>query len=476
MRRVIGAAALAFTVLLAAPAAPAAPGMAASMAKVDTRVIRQIEANGSAGFWIQLRPSADLSAASSIRDWFARGALVVERLRNVAATSQRGVRALLVRRHLSFRSFWVVNAIRVWSAPLAAVQELAARPEVRAILPTWHAHVVAALVTRGPAASLVVEWNIKDTRANRVWKEFGDKGEGAVVGSIDTGVQFDHPALVHSYRGNEGGGLFDHDHDWWDPAHVCPGGVPCDNVGHGTHVMGTMVGGAPQNAIGMAPNAKWIAAKGCEGVSCSDTNLVSSGQFMLAPTNRKGRHPRPDLRPDVVSNSWSAAGDNGFYQGVVDAWVASGIVPVFSGGSSGPACGTIGAPASYVNSYGVGAFDANHSIASFSSRGPSPFGGEIKPNITAPGVNIRSSVPDDAYTIYSGTSMATPHVGGAVALILGANPSLRGNVDAIRAILDQSAVDSSDTRCGGDADDNDAFGEGRLDALAAVRSAIAAGA
>jgi subtilisin family serine protease len=239
--------------------------------------------------------------------------------------------------------------------------------------------------------------------------------------------------------------------------------------------MGTMVGKAPNNGIGVAPKAKWIAAKGCEGVSCSDTSLVSSGQFMLAPTKRNGRHPRPGLRPDVVSNSWGGAGDNDFYQGVVDAWVAAGIVPVFSGGSSGPSCGTIGAPASYVNSYGVGAFDAGHVIASFSSRGPSPFGGEIKPNITAPGVNVRSSVPDDAYAIYTGTSMATPHVGGTVALILGAKPSLRGDVDALRTILDDSAIDSANMQCGGDADDNDVYGEGRLDALAAVRSAVAAG-
>jgi subtilisin family serine protease len=176
----------------------------------------------------------------------------------------------------------------------------------------------------------------------------------------------------------------------------------------------------------------------------------------------------------VVSNSWGGAGDNDFYQGVVDAWVAAGIVPVFSGGGSGPSCGTIGAPASYVNSYGVGAFDMSHAIASFSSRGPSPFGGETKPNVTAPGVNIRSSVPDDAYVIYTGTSMATPHVAGTVALILGANPALRGDVAGIRSILDDSAVDSSNTQCGGNADDNDVFGEGRLDALAAVKAAVAA--
>jgi subtilisin family serine protease len=409
-------------------------------------------------------------------DRSAQGAFVVGRLRAVATTSQRAILAMLTRRHVAHRAFWVVNAIRVWNAGLTTVREVAARPEVRSIVPAWHARVAIPSIGKAPAAEVAgVEWNIIDIRANKVWKRFGDRGEGAVVGSIDTGVQFDHPALVKSYRGNEGGGQFDHDYDWWDPAKVCPGGIPCDNVAHGTHVMGTMVGKAPNNGIGVAPGARWIAAKGCEGAGCSDTSLISSGQFMLAPTDRQGKHPRPNLRPDVVSNSWGGAGDNGFYQGVVDAWVAAGIVPVFSGGSSGPSCGTIGAPASYVNSYGVGAFDMSHAIASFSSRGPSPFGGETKPNITAPGVNIRSSVPGDAYTIYTGTSMATPHVAGTVALILGANPSLRGNVDRLRAILDDSAVDSSNLQCGGNADDNDVFGEGRLDALAAVRSAMATG-
>ena len=94
-----------------------------------------------------------------------------------------------------------------------------------------------------------------------------------------------------------------------------------------------------------------------------------------------------------MNNSWAGTGADTFYQATVDAWVASGIFPQFSNGSSGPSCGTVGAPGSYVNAYAAGAYDINNNIASFSSRGPSPFGGEIKPNIAAPGVNIRSSVP-----------------------------------------------------------------------------------
>jgi len=232
--------------------------------------------------------------------------------------------------------------------------------------------------------------------------------------------------------------------------------------------MGTLVGDdGGANKIGVAPRAKWIAAKGCEDVSCSLTALLASGQWMLAPTHLQGSHPRADKRPDVVSNSWGGAGDDIFYRSTVQAWVASGIFPVFSNGGSGPACGTVAAPASYPESYGVGAFDMNDAIASFSSRGPSPLRSKIKPDIAAPGVNIRSSVPG-GYSVFSGTSMATPHVAGTVALVWSAHPSLRRDIAGTRAVLDDSAADVSNLQCGGSADDNNVWGEGRLDAFAAV--------
>ena len=161
-------------------------------------------------------------------------------------------------------------------------------------------------------------------------KKLGDKGAGTVVANIDTGVQYNHPALVNQYRGNLGGGNFDHNYNWWDPSHVCSNNTPCDNVGHGSHTMGTMVG------LDGAPAAKWIAAKGCETNSCSDTALTSSAQFVTAPTDLNGNNPDPSKRPDVVNNSWSGGGGNSWYQAYVTAWVAAGIFPQFANGNSAP--------------------------------------------------------------------------------------------------------------------------------------------
>jgi subtilisin family serine protease len=444
-------------------------------AVVDPRVIHSIQTRGSAGYWVILRDRADLSAAASIRSWDDRGAFVVNQLMDTARESQRRVRTALDARGVRYRAFWALNAIRVQESGWSPLRAIAAFPEVQGILPTWHGTVGATAVGSTSVRPDTVEWNVQAIRAPKVWKRFGDRGDGIVVATIDTGVQFDHPALVRQYRGNNGDGTFDHNYNWFDPAKACPQKAPCDNVAHGTHLTGTAVGddGDPgMNQIGVAPHARWIAAKGCEDFSCSDTSLVAAGQWMLAPTNLNGKKPRPGGRPDVIENAWGTDGSNDFYRPIVRAWVAAGIFPVFSGGAEGPSCGTIGAPASFPESYGVGAFDRNDAVASFSSRGPSPFG-VTKPDLAAPGVDIRSSVPGNGYQSYGGTSMASAHVAGVVALMWASAPAIRGDVAATVSVLDGSALDRSDLRYGGDAGDNDVWGQGRLDALSAVRAARA---
>src|SRR5262249_18484486 len=158
--------------------------------------------------------------------------------------------------------------------------------------------------------------------------------------------------------------------------------------------------------------------------------------------------------PNIINNSWGSEqpSNDPFMQDVTDAWAASGIFGVWSNGNIGPTCDTSSSPGSRTSSYSVGAYDASDTIAGFSSRGAGQ-DGEIKPNISAPGVNVRSSVPGNGYAIADGTSMAAPHVAGAVALLWSAAPGLVGDVAATRNLLDGAAADTPDLSCGGTAAD-----------------------
>ena len=456
------------------PQGAAASPQAQPPASVDPLVLEQLALQDETTFWVVMRARADLSPAFRMRDWNARGLFVYQRLQAVANQSQASIRSFLRGRGAEHRPFWVLNSLLV-TGDKALLEQLQARQDVEAILAPMTFQIPEP--TAGELESTIqsIEWNIDRINAPQVWNTFGIRGEGIVVANVDTGVQFDHPALVAQYRGNQGGS-FDHDFNWFDPSLICgnPSVAPCDNNGHGTHTMGTMVGddGDPgANQIGVAPHAEWIAAKGCESNSCSDFALLSSAQWILAPCP-VGVMPGdpscdPNRRPNIVNNSWGGGGGNPWYQASVDAWVASGIFPAFSNGNAGPGCGSAGSPGDYLNTYAAGAFDINNNIAGFSSRGPSAFDGEIKPNIAAPGVNVRSSVPG-GYASFNGTSMASPHVAGAVALMWSAAPALIGNIDETRALLDQTAIDTDDPQCGGTPADNNVWGEGRLDAFAAV--------
>jgi N-acetylneuraminic acid mutarotase len=441
--------------------------------KVDKQVLDELSSKGKATFWIILKDKADLSSAFTIKKDRERGEFVVQSLKSVADKSQAGLRAFLATTGVKYFPFWIANAIQVRDAGAGLLKQIAARPEVDKIVPERVYELPKPTPGIQESTPTTTEWGLDNIQAPQVWSNFGVRGEGIVVANVDTGFQYDHPALVAKYRGNLGGGNFDHNYNWFDPSAVCPDpDVPCDNNSHGTHTMGTMVGddGDPgTNQIGVAPHAEFMGCKGCETNSCSDFALNTCGQFILAPTDLNGNNPDPSKRPHIVNNSWGGGPGDPFYQPVVDAWVASGIFPQFSIGNSGPGCGSGGSPGDYLNSYGSGAYDINNVIAGFSGRGPSGIDGqELKPNIAAPGVNVRSSVPTNSYALFNGTSMASPHVAGTIALMWSAAPALVRDIAATRAILDSTATDVNDTSCGGTAADNNVWGEGRLNALEAV--------
>jgi subtilisin family serine protease len=451
--------------LSTAPAG-ATPAAGDGTTKIEQKVREQISAKGTATFWVVLDSQADLSGARTLRDKTAKARYVLTTQTRHAERTQAGLRALLDRRGAEYRSFWIHNSLYVTGGS-RLLAEIAARPEVETIEADEALRLPDPLPGQDEPSINAVEWNVSRINAPQVWG-LGVRGEGIVVANIDTGVQYDHPAVAGKYRGRNSDGTYNHNYNWHDPAAICPAGTPCDNNGHGTHTMGTMVGDdGGVNQIGVAPGAKWIAAKGCESSSCSRTSLLSSGQWMVAPTDLSGQNPRPDLAPDVVNNSWGGSGLDTWYAQTVQSWISAGIFPAFSNGNSGPSCNTSGSPGTYVISYSAGAFDINNAIASFSSRGPGE-NGDIKPNIAAPGVNVRSSVATNTYASYSGTSMASPHLAAAVALMWSASPAIQGDITATRQILDDTAIDVNNTTCGGTADDNNVFGEGRLDAYAAV--------
>ncbi len=431
-----------------------------------------------------LHDQAPLSNAYQIQDWRERGDYVYQTLHTHAERSQAGLRAMLKARRLNFTPLWIVNAIVVEgnAQDLAAI---AARSEVALI----QANHLTALETSSladttnclPDAANTC-WNISRIGADRVWQNIGVRGAGITVASIDSGVAFTHPALIGTYRGNTSSGL-NHNYNWFDPYDNSPN--PVDSLNHGTHTMGSMVAGAVDSnpAVGVAPGATWIAARACGMSYCSNQDLIEAAQWMLAPTDLNGQNPRPDLRPQIVNNSWSSAtGNDSWYSGYVAAWRAAGIFPVFAAGNTSTGnttCSTVHSPGDYAEVVGVGAVNQSDLLAYFSRIGPSS-DGRLKPDLTAPGYQIVSTMANSSYGSMDGTSMATPHVAGAVALLWAANPSLIGDYEATYQLLTQNAMPisrdssfdgSNFSLCRVNSSPNNVYGYGRLDAYAATLAA-----
>jgi subtilisin family serine protease len=455
-------------------------GSAVASSKVSAKVMRDTADGKSTTFMVILRDRADLRPAAALPTKAAKGRFVFDTMTAFAARTQAPLKAILDSMGATYRSHWALNALVVTGAR-DAVDAMANRGDVRRIEAVVM-HRSTVLPISGPVMKpdftpATVEWNIQKVKAPKVWSH-GYFGQGIVIGNIDTGQQWDHPAIKTQYRGWNGS-TANHNYNWFDE--IDHSNAPKDPYGHGTHTTGIAVGDdGAGNQIGVAPQAKWFGCRAMDATGFgSEDTYVGCLEFMLAPWNLQGQNPDPSMAPDLITDSWYCSiTQEGCTQdsllAPVQALRAAGIVPVFAAGNSGPGCSTIGIdgpPAQYDEAYTVGSSNISNQLSYFSSRGPVTFQGtRVKPDIVAPGEGVRSAWPPNTYAVESGTSMATPHIAGVIALMYSANPSLIGDVNGTETKINTTAkhINSADCSSNGTYPNN-LWGYGVVDASKAVR-------
>lgn len=400
----------------------------------------------------------DLGVFTGMEDRSTRRSRVVRALREKAQRAQGPVIALLAGSGATaIRPLWIDNSI-AFSARADVVRALARRANVASI--GLDATLEAPEATSGTSAS--PEWNLAAIQAPALWTP-GQAGSGVVVATLDTGVDRFHPDLATRWRGGS--------NSWFDPY----GGsaLPRDPFGHGTQVMGILVGGdAGGTAIGVAPLAQWIAAKIFDDSGLATLSGIHAAfQWVLDPDG----DPATDDAPDVVNASWGLPNTvnrcNTEFAADIAALRAAEISVVFAGGNAGPADATSVSPANDPGSLAVGATNESSVLADLSSRGPSACGGLLYPAVVAPGVNVRTAdltsggIFPVSYVSVTGTSFAAPHVSGALALLRSAFPL--ASVMELESALERGALDL------GPVGPDNAHGYGLVD-VAAARDVLAA--
>lgn len=372
------------------------------------------------------------------------------------------------------KRFWICNMITL-DANTELLEELVKRDDIE-FIDLSNARMTKPIepIRKGEGRTLRapsgIEPGLEAINAPALWA-MGYTGRGRLGHSVDTGVWPDHPAISNNWMGN------------YKPLSQCwyayDTQFPGDKTGaHGTHTVGTTMGidRATNDTIGVAFNARFIAS---DPVATSINTVIPLIEFLPAfqfALNPDGDTSTVDDIPDAINNSWGyvVVHDTtlctGYFADMLTAIEAAGIANVASAGNDGPGESTMTYPfhvnTGIVNSFTVGAVNAHNSslpIASFSSRGPTTCPGDstqrIKPEVVAPGVNVRSAVENGGYDSYQGTSMAGPHATGAVLLLKEAFPYLPG--EEILLALYYTAIDL------GPVGEDNTYGKGMIDVLAA---------
>eukprot|EP00026_Physarum_polycephalum_P007444 Phypoly_transcript_07504.p1 GENE.Phypoly_transcript_07504~~Phypoly_transcript_07504.p1 ORF type:complete len:496 (+),score=61.55 Phypoly_transcript_07504:105-1592(+) len=445
-------------------------------------------------FLALLKAKADIASAVQGKNGEESGQIVFDKLTKTAASTQGPLISLLQTLGVEYKTFWIVNMIQI-QANSTVMMMVAKHESVRELQPNFQFKVDlevpdSELDPKDPSSPDAIEWNIEYVKAPQLWERL-ITGDGLVVANADTGVQWNHPALLQQYRGFGGSNNISHDYNWWDAVHTTGSSCganskfPCDDNGHGTHTTGTAVGSDhATNLIGVAPGAKWIACRNMNAGLGSPATYIECMQFFIAPTDLNGENPEPSRRPHVIGNSWGCPTSEGCspttLEEAVNNVVAAGIFMSVSAGNSGPRCATItDSPATYANVLTVAASGyQTPTIASYSSRGPVTVdkSDRPKPDVTAPGSSVRSSYPGNRYVSLSGTSMASPHYTGMIALLWEADTSLVRDIDSTTKILLAQALARPDAACAVASTNftvradtrNNVYGYGELDCTAAV--------
>ena len=371
-----------------------------------------------------------------------------------------------------FKAFWIVNMI-VARIDNTTIQQISNLAEISIIDLEDHQIIAHDNIIEGvnKKSANGVENGLVAINAPALWS-LGYTGRGRMVYNYDTGVWPDHPAFKERFIGEH----YPMQQSWIGYFNPDPSGM-INN--HGTHTLGTIAGlvEATNDTIGVAYKSYWIAN---DFVTSTVQALPPIANMMAAfewALNPDGDTSTTSDVPDVINNSWRWY-DNadtihcgGIVVNLMNAIEAAGIANVFSGGNAGPLNTTVASPqrinTSEVNTFSVGSINGNlnfpYPISNFSTLGPTQCPGtgslSIHPEVVAPGQNVRSAWGNDSFNTISGTSMAAPHVSGALLLLKEAFPNLTG--EELLWALYLTAIDL------GPVGEDNTYGMGIIDVYAA---------